>query len=149
MKLLERSLPISVLLVEDSLDQRDLMTMALTKAGVRVTAVATGEAAVSALDGVDLVLLDQNLPGMSGLETLEAITSGDRPPSVVMVTGAGSEDLAVRAMKSGAIDYVVKNAGYLRSLPEVVERAWRHHDLTRRAQELQRLSLLLDRKSVV
>lgn len=143
MKLLERSLPISVLLVEDSLDQRDLMTMALTKAGVRVTAVATGEAAVSALDGVDLVLLDQNLPGMSGLETLEAITSGDRPPSVVMVTGAGSEDLAVRAMKSGAIDYVVKNAGYLRSLPEVVERAWRHHDLTRRAQELQRLSLLL------
>jgi two-component system sensor histidine kinase KdpD len=60
-----------------------------------------------------------------------------------MVTGAGSETLAVEAMRAGAADYVVKNPGYLAELPSVVERAWRHHDLEQRADELQRLTLLV------
>jgi signal transduction histidine kinase len=47
-------------------------------------------------------------------------------------------------MRAGAIDYVVKDTTYLRMLPEVVERAWRLHDLSRRSRELQRLALVVN-----
>ena len=80
---------------------------------------------------------------MSGLETLDAIRRR-QGPSVVVVTGMGSEEVAVQAMRAGAIDYVVKDATYLKLLPEVVERAWRLHDLTRRAAQLQRLALMVN-----
>jgi FixJ family two-component response regulator len=60
-----------------------------------------------------------------------------------MVTGAGSTEVAVDAMRAGAINYVAKDHGYVRALPEVVERAWRNHDLSARATEVQRLALLV------
>ncbi|MPZ74088.1 MAG: response regulator, partial [Nitriliruptorales bacterium] len=78
----------------------------------------------------------------NGLETLAEIRRlGDA--SVIMVTGAGSETLVVEAMRAGAVDYLVKEPGFLDDLPLVVERAWRHHDLAVRAAELERLSLLV------
>lgn len=135
---------ISVLLVEDSPDQQRLMQRALSDSGIAVRTVGTGAEALEAIDGADLVLLDYRLPGMSGLETLRAIRKHASAPSVVMVTGMGSEDVAVEAMRSGATDYVVKDTGYLARLPEVVERAWRHHDLKLRADELLRLALLVN-----
>ncbi len=116
-------------------------------------AVADGEEALETLDGIDLVLLDQNLPGRSGVELLGDIQAMPAHPSVIMVTGAGSEELVVESMRAGAIDYVVKDSDYLQTLPRVVQRAWRHHDLMQRADQLQRLSLLitssLDREHVL
>jgi signal transduction histidine kinase len=60
-----------------------------------------------------------------------------------MVTGMGSEGLAVEAMRRGAVDYIVKDESYLDILAEVVWRAWLHHDLVRRAGELERIGLLV------
>lgn len=133
---------ISVLIVDDNPDHRVLIERRLRGAGIETRLAGTGEEALERLDGIDLVLLDYRLPGMSGLQALAAMQ--DAGPSVVMVTGKGSEDLAVEAMRAGAIDYVVKDPHYVEALPEVVERAWRHHDLTRRAAELQRLALLVN-----
>jgi DNA-binding NtrC family response regulator len=56
----------------------------------------------------DVVLLDHNLPGMSGLETLGRIRHNDPEARVVMMTGFGGIELAVSAMKQGAADYLAK-----------------------------------------
>jgi len=50
----------------------------------------------------------------------------------------------VEAMRSGAVDYVVKDANYLQSLPGIIERAFRVHDISRRARLLQRITLLVN-----
>ncbi len=134
---------IRVLVVEDSIDHQMLMVRRLRAAGMKVTAASNAQDALASLDGVDLVLLDYRLPGTSGIEVLEAIQQRESAPSVIMVTGTGSIDVAVDAMRAGAIDYLAKGAGYLDALPEVVRRAWRHHDLAARATELQRLALLV------
>ena len=143
--------PISVLLVEDNPDHVHLIERRLRDGGLDIRRASSGKEALASLDGIDLVLLDYRLPDMSGLETLQEIRRVDGP-SVVMVTGMGSEEIAVEAMRAGAIDYVVKDATYIRMLPEVVERAWRLHDLTRRAKQLQRLALIVnsaqDRESI-
>jgi len=134
---------ISVLLVEDNPDHIHLIERRLRDGGFEIRRASSGKEALASLDGVDLVLLDYRLPDMSGLETLQEIRRLDGP-SVVMVTGMGSEEIAVEAMRAGAIDYVVKDPTYIRMLPEVVERAWRLHDLTRRAKQLQRLALIVN-----
>jgi signal transduction histidine kinase/FixJ family two-component response regulator len=134
--------PISVLAVDDNPDHLFLMQRRLRDAGVEVRTASDAETALDALDEVDIVLLDYRMPGVTGLELLKRIRAADGP-SVVMVTGMGSEDVAVEAMRAGAIDYVVKNPGYLDALPHVVERAWRQHDLARRARELERIALLV------
>ncbi|MBN8487141.1 MAG: sigma-54-dependent Fis family transcriptional regulator [Burkholderiales bacterium] len=56
----------------------------------------------------DLVLLDHNLPGMDGLQALGRIKAMDPDSRVVMMTGFGSVDMAVNALKSGALDYLSK-----------------------------------------
>src|SRR5258706_1298433 len=133
---------VSVLVVEDNEDHRHLIDRRLREAGHDVRLAADGAEALTKLDGVDLVLLDYRLPGLSGIDTLERIRSNGGP-SVVMVTGMGSESIAVEAMRAGAIDYVVKDTDYLMALPQVVERAWRVHHLARRAPEVQPMVLLL------
>ena len=140
-----------VLVVDDDPDHRFLIERALKSAGYSVRAVERGVDAIAAVDDADIMLLDYRLPDMSGLEVLRAVTEMDGP-SVVMVTAMGSEHVAVEAMRSGAVDYVVKDANYLQGLPGLVERAFRVHDLSRRARLMQRIALLvnssLDRVSV-
>jgi len=132
----------TVLIVDDSPDHRLLGRRRLVDAGWDVKVAATADEALDALDGVDLVLLDYRLPGMSGIDALREIRRRNGP-SVVMVTGMGSEGVAVEAIRAGAIDYITKDGTYLEDLPHDVERAWRHHDVQRRAAQLQRLAMLV------
>lgn len=135
--------PVSVLVVDDDADHRHLIARRLGASGVQVSSAADREAALASLDGIDVVLLDYRLGGHDGLEVLRAIRAKPHPPSVVMVTGMGSEEIVIECLRAGASDYVVKDRNYLAALPSVVERAWRHYDLERRARELQRLALLV------
>lgn len=139
--------PIRLLVVEDDADHRVLIERCLIEAGCEVRLARDGDEALLQLDGVDLILLDYRLPGADGIEVLEEIQRRDRGqpehPSVIMVTGMGSESLVVTAMRAGAVDYVVKDPAYFRSLPAVVERAWRHHELRARARRLQGLMLVV------
>jgi len=139
--------PICVLIVDDDPDHRYLAQRRLETTGIEVKMAANAEEALAALDGVDLVLLDHRLPGTTGLDLLPVIVG--RGPSVVMVTGMGSEDLAVEAMRRGAVDYIVKDTRYLDILTEVVHRAWLHHDLVRRSGELERIGLLVTSASAL
>jgi PAS domain S-box-containing protein len=117
-----------ILLVEDNADHRELMRLSLTGHDPtwQIEEVASGEEAlrrVSEKQAFDLVFLDYSLPKRDGLEVLEEILRGEASPPVVMVTGRGSEQVAVRAMKTGAYDYVVKGKGYLQQLPVIAQRA--------------------------
>jgi DNA-binding NtrC family response regulator len=76
----------------------------------------------------DVVLLDHNLPGRSGLETLAQLRDMDPPARVVLMTGHGSIDLAVAAMKQGAADYLAKPLA-LSELKLLLERLIAQHRL--------------------
>jgi signal transduction histidine kinase len=132
---------VRVLVVDDDPDHRFLAERRLGRAGFDVSGAANADEALLNLDAVDLAVLDYRLPGTSGLDLLPVIA--EQGVSVVMVTGMGSEGLAVEAMRRGAVDYIVKDESYLDILADVVWRAWMHHDLVRRAGELERIGLLV------
>ncbi len=82
---------------------------------------ASGSEAVAVLEErqVDCVLIDYNMPGGSGLEWLSRIFEINSEQAIIMITGAGSEEIAVKAMKHGVMDYLVKGS----IVPENLERA--------------------------
>jgi two-component system nitrogen regulation response regulator NtrX len=100
----------SILIVDDEAGIRESLGSILTEEGYRVEGAPSGEEALAAVErgGLDLVLLDIWLPGMDGLDTLSRLQSLPRPPMVVMISGHGSIETAVRATKLGAFDFIEK-----------------------------------------
>lgn len=99
-----------VLVVDDEHLIRWSLEQSLKKQGYMVQTVGSGE---EALDYVrkhspDLVLLDIQLPGIDGIETLEQIKEIDHEISVIMITALGVLETAVKAMQLGAFDYINK-----------------------------------------
>ena len=66
---------------------------------------------------------------MNGLEVLREIRRREVRVPVVMVTGQGDERVAVEAMQAGASDYVIKSSGYLTTLPTVIRKVFKQHEL--------------------
>ena len=99
-----------ILIVEDDPGLRFTMTDALEVAGFAVTGAPSGTEAIRRLHGepFDVVVTDLRLPGKDGMEVLRAARGKTPPPSVVVMTGYGSVESAVAAMKSGAEDYLTK-----------------------------------------
>lgn len=131
--------PVHILLVEDDDDQRELTVEALS-GGIPDTRITVAKDGASALEAVrtshpDLVLLDYNLPGMSGLDILRQINKENSTVPVIMVTGQGDERVAVETMKNGAHDYIIKTRNYHDTLPITVERAIRESWMKRELQE--------------
>ncbi|MDY6934556.1 MAG: ATP-binding protein [Spirochaetota bacterium] len=71
----------------------------------------------------DLVLSDFNILGFEGLEVIDAVKRKDFSLPIVIVTGTGSEEIAVEAMKRGADDYVIKTPSHIRRLPQTIHAA--------------------------
>ena len=99
-----------VLIVEDDPGLRFTMTDALEGNGFAVTGADNGDEAIRRLldEAFDVVVTDLRLPGKDGMEVLRAARGNTPPPSVVVMTGYGSVESAVAAMKSGAEDYLTK-----------------------------------------
>jgi len=104
--------PARVLIVDDEPGIRDSLGGILEDEGYRVDAVATGEEGLDALEARSyaVALLDIWLPGIGGLETLERIGALDasRRPVVIVISGHGKIETAVRATKLGAFDFLEK-----------------------------------------
>jgi YesN/AraC family two-component response regulator len=111
-KTVDRNLP-AVLVVDDDARVRSCVRSAL-EATARVVEAEDGERALAILrqrartGGIDVVLMDYVLPRRSGLELLRATKRAWPWIRVVIVTGFGSEDLAVQALRAGASDYLKK-----------------------------------------
>jgi signal transduction histidine kinase len=124
---------IAVLLVEDDADQAEVVARTLRRqdAPFVVTRVGDGPACLAALtrQAYTIVLLDYSLPRLSGLEVLAEIRRRGEAVPVVMVTGQGDERVAVEAMGAGAADYVIKSSGYLTTLPTVIRKVLKQHEL--------------------
>lgn len=98
-----------VLVADDDSDLRELIAFTLAQAGYLVIKAANGPAAVRAFEteSADLVVLDINMPGLSGFQVCEAIRARSRVP-VMMLTVRGEEEDLVRALDLGADDYLTK-----------------------------------------
>ena len=102
--------PTTALVVDDDPAFIQIARLMLTHAGCRVEAVSSGEACLEALGRVlpDVVLLDLDMPGLDGLETLGRIKATHPLLPVVMLTANTATESVVAAMNAGAYDYVVK-----------------------------------------
>jgi DNA-binding NtrC family response regulator len=104
----------TVLVVDDDPTQRRLMQAAAEKQGFRARLAENGEKALEeasdAKNGVDVVLLDLVMPGLSGMETLERLMERRPDLPVIVLTATGGIDTVVSAMRAGAIDFFVKPA---------------------------------------
>ncbi|MEO1114355.1 MAG: sigma-54 dependent transcriptional regulator [Pseudomonadota bacterium] len=99
-----------VLIVEDALPLATVYGHQLSRAGLDTVHVETGTEALARLrkGGISVVLLDLQLPDMSGMDVLAAIREEQLPVTVVVVTSSGSIKTAVDAMQAGAYDFIVK-----------------------------------------
>ena len=98
-------------MIEDNAALNQTMCALLTHAGHRVRAYSSGEELLADdefLDEADCLLLDIQLPGMSGLDVLRLLQARDATPSVLVLTGAGAIRIAVEAMRLGAMDFIEK-----------------------------------------
>ncbi|MCO6042355.1 sigma-54 dependent transcriptional regulator [Aeoliella sp. ICT_H6.2] len=113
-----------LLLVDDDRAVHVLVNRALENAGFDVHAVTTKQAALEAMETLrpDVVLLDIILPDCSGLEAFQQIRQRDSHLPVIFITGSGTSDTAIEAMKLGGFDYVHKPID-LDQLEALVERA--------------------------
>ncbi|PYU34326.1 MAG: Fis family transcriptional regulator [Acidobacteria bacterium] len=103
-------MPQSILIVDDEAGIRDSLSSILTEEGFAVESVSSGEECLAHLakEHIDLVLLDIWLPQMDGIETLERMRRDGHFPMVVMISGHGNIETAVRDTKLGAFDFVEK-----------------------------------------
>lgn len=99
-----------ILVCEDETDLQSLIGKVLWDRGHEVEYASTGEAAVERVSrgGIDLLILDLVLTGMSGQEVLERLRALALPPRVVVVTGCNDYPTFARAMRQGAGGYLVK-----------------------------------------
>lgn len=102
-----------VLIADDDADLRDLVTIAVEKAGSEVAAaVASGTEAWAVLQAehIDLAVLDISMPGMTGLEVLQKARSDDALDglTVLVITADGAPDLAERVQAAGADGLITK-----------------------------------------
>jgi DNA-binding response OmpR family regulator len=100
----------TILVVEDNRDVRAFVTSALEAAGYIVVEAVTGWQALRTAESAppDALLLDWQLPDITGLDVLRALRAGGCMSPAILMTGYGSEELAMIALRLGARDYLIK-----------------------------------------
>lgn len=132
-------MPGSILVVDDEKGQREILQTILKKEGYRIVEAPSAKEALAKLaeDEFDLILTDLKMPGMSGMELMEAILSDNPHQAVVIMTAHGTIDSAVEAMRKGAFDYLEKPLER-DDLLLTLQRAFEHIALLRENRALHR-----------
>src|SRR6266545_4597014 len=130
-----------ILVVDDEPSIRETLGGILEDEGYRVTPAADGESGLELLrdQHFDVLLLDIWLPGMDGLAVLEKVKALEDRPEVVMISGHGTVETAVRATKLGAYDFLEKPLSLEKTLI-VVKNAADARRLRSENQEFKRQS---------
>ena len=156
----------AILIVEDEAKMRRLLELNLGDDGFTTLSAEDAETGLKLLgaNSVDLVLTDLKLPGMNGLEFLQAIKRQNAALPVVVMTAFGSVETAVEAMKAGASDYVLKPFSLAemrlvihkeldvrnlreenRSLREALGKRYSHPNVVARSRKMQEVLATVER----
>src|SRR5438045_7686084 len=124
----------TVLIVDDDASMRQTMEAIVKSSGMRPISVPSGEDALRVIQSssVDVMLLDVQMPGMTGLEVLRQVREKHTDIGVIMISVVKEVAVAVEAMRLGAIDYVTKDF----SPPELNARVVKTLDQLKAAREL-------------
>ena len=141
--------PIKVLYVDDDPDHVVATKRALNKSKIEdvlygkrefsVDSAESGEECIEKLakEKYDVILVDYSLPKMSGLDVLAKIIEDEYDAPAIMVTGRGDEETAVKAMKCGARDYIVKSGDYLKTLPLCIQNAVAQYEMAKEKRRVE------------
>src|SRR5438093_10241452 len=156
----------TILIVEDEAKMRRLLELNLADDGFQTVSAEDAETGLKLLQNgsVDLVLTDLKLPGMNGLEFLQAVKRFNAALPVVVVTAYGTVETAVEAMKAGASDYVLKPFSLdemrmvvhkeldvrrlreeNRSLREALQKRYEHPNIVGRSAKMQEVLATVER----
>lgn len=128
-----------ILIVDDEKKICNILTQILSDEGYTVRAVGSGEEAITVVDSFDseLILMDQNMPGMNGIEAMTHVKEKHPDMSIIILTAYGSIPLAVEAIKKGAYDYISKPFDN-EELLLVIRRALERNRLTEEISHLKK-----------
>jgi DNA-binding NtrC family response regulator len=139
-----------ILLVDDEVLFTENTAKLLKNRGYRVTAVNNGQSAIDALeeDNFDVMVLDLKMPGMDGIETLKEMKKLGFFTEVLILTGHGSIDSALEAIKLGAYDYLTKPCD-VDDLVEKIEGAWKKKDEEEKKDTEEKIQKVVESPSAV
>ncbi|MBI1964586.1 MAG: sigma-54-dependent Fis family transcriptional regulator [Candidatus Rokubacteria bacterium] len=143
--------PATLLVADDDPGLRESLERTLTREGYRVLLASDGNAALERLrgGGIDLVLTDLKMPGLTGIEVLRAAKAIAPDVDVILLTAFGTVEEAVRAMKDGAYDFLTKPFQRPQVL-KLIRQALERRELIQQNRALQqRLDDLLQQGAVV
>ncbi len=129
---------IDLLLVDDDPDFRESVARRFTRRGFQVQQAAHGEQALqlASLRQFDVVILDMIMPGLSGIQVLEQLKLSHPESEVILLTGQGTIETAVQAMKLGAYDFLTKPFP-LGELEVLIEKAYERRQLRKENVQLK------------
>ena len=132
-------MPDKILIVDDEEDIGQALKMYLTGEGYAPSLATDGSVALEMLlteKDYTVVLLDINMPGLNGVTVLKRLQEAGSDAAVIMMSGHGSEELAVECMKNGAEDYISKPFA-LADMLQRIERARTHRRERKEKRQLQ------------
>src|SRR5580765_6906154 len=131
--------PATLLVADDDPGLRESLERTLTREGYRVVLASDGRAALERVQagGVDLIVTDLRMPGLTGLELLRAAKAIMPDVDVILLTAFGTVEEAVKAMKDGAYDFLTKPFRR-EQLVKLVDKALERRDLIEKNKALQR-----------
>ncbi len=134
----------TILVVDDNTELANSLVSSLSDLGYSAHAAYTGREGLKEFESKDfnLVITDLNLPDIDGLELLKEIKIRKRLTVAIVITGYGSVESAIKAMKNGAYDFISKPIR-MDELELVIERALEKHFLSKRLSSLRGLITIL------
>jgi DNA-binding NtrC family response regulator len=113
----------NVLLVDDEEQFLKVFSQRLEGRGLKIDTSTTGEDAIKRVKGkeFDAIVLDLVMPGISGIETLQRLRSENPDLQIIILTGHGTVEKGIEAMKAGAVDFLEKPADMDKILAKISE----------------------------
>jgi diguanylate cyclase (GGDEF)-like protein/PAS domain S-box-containing protein len=115
----------------------------MQRRGFQMDIAVNGEEGLKMVESghYDVLLVDYNMPFLGGIDVIRALSAKGISVPVIMVTGEGSESVAVEALKLGAADYVVKDVEmkYLQLIPEVIDRVLYQQQLIKERRRMEEM----------
>ena len=133
---------IHIVLVEDDASQSLAIEYFLTSQGYEVKIIDNGKDALEYLldnDDIDLVIMDNHLPYMDGIDVIAELRRKGRQHSIIFASADTNIDMVIRAMREGAMDFVLKTSSNFKDeLIRVVNKVYQIHKQRKQQQELEK-----------